>query len=224
MRYICFTAKHHDGFCLWDTRQTDFNIMNTPYKRDVLRQLADACDRRGMNCPCTTRSRTGTIPMPTTRPARTSARPRPATSRIRSATARSSRSRSGNCSPGTGGIHLVLGYSASYRRPGNQRLRALAATGILINDRGYDPGDFRRRSGRCRTGPGSNGRRKPASRSDGKAGATRPGRLLHDPPPYKQHRQGHGHGRQLPAECRPDGGRPHRPGLRGKGACGRGLV
>lgn len=48
MRTICFTAKHHDGFCLWDTHQTDFNIMNTPYRRDVLRMLADACARRGM--------------------------------------------------------------------------------------------------------------------------------------------------------------------------------
>lgn len=48
MRYICFTAKHHDGFCLWDTHQTEFNIMNTPYGQDVLRLLADACARRGM--------------------------------------------------------------------------------------------------------------------------------------------------------------------------------
>lgn len=48
MRYICFTTKHHDGFCMWDTKHTDFNIMNTPYGRDVLRLLADACDRRGM--------------------------------------------------------------------------------------------------------------------------------------------------------------------------------
>lgn len=48
MRYICFTTKHHDGFCMWDTKYTDFNIMNTPYGRDVLRMLADACERRGM--------------------------------------------------------------------------------------------------------------------------------------------------------------------------------
>ena len=36
MKYICFTAKHHDGFCMWDTKQTDYNIMNTPYGKDVL--------------------------------------------------------------------------------------------------------------------------------------------------------------------------------------------
>jgi len=48
MEYICFTAKHHDGFCMWDTRYTDYNVMNTPYGRDVLRMLADACQKHGM--------------------------------------------------------------------------------------------------------------------------------------------------------------------------------
>ena len=48
MKYICFTAKHHDGFCMWDTKYTDYNIMHTPYGRDVLRQLADACEKHGM--------------------------------------------------------------------------------------------------------------------------------------------------------------------------------
>lgn len=45
MDYICFTVKHHDGFCMWDTRYTDFNIMNTPYKKDILREVADGCMR-----------------------------------------------------------------------------------------------------------------------------------------------------------------------------------
>ncbi len=48
MRYLCITTKHHDGFCLWDTRLTDYNTMRTPYGRDVLRMLADACHRRGV--------------------------------------------------------------------------------------------------------------------------------------------------------------------------------
>lgn len=48
MKYICFTTKHHDGFCMWDTKQTDYNIMNTPYGRDVLKMLADACEKHGM--------------------------------------------------------------------------------------------------------------------------------------------------------------------------------
>ncbi len=48
MQYICFTAKHHDGFCMWDTKYTDYNIMHTPYAKDVLRMLADACQKHGM--------------------------------------------------------------------------------------------------------------------------------------------------------------------------------
>jgi alpha-L-fucosidase len=48
MQYVCVTTKHHDGFCLWNTRQTPYNTMNTPYGRDVLRMIADACHRRGV--------------------------------------------------------------------------------------------------------------------------------------------------------------------------------
>ena len=48
MKYICFTTKHHDGFCMWDTKYTDFNVMNTPYGKDVLKMLADACHKHGM--------------------------------------------------------------------------------------------------------------------------------------------------------------------------------
>ncbi len=47
MEYIVFTTKHQDGFCLWNTEHTDFNIMNTPYKKDILKELSDACHRRG---------------------------------------------------------------------------------------------------------------------------------------------------------------------------------
>ena len=46
MRYLCFTAKHIDGFCLWNTAQTPYNIMNTPYGKDVFGMLAEACHRR----------------------------------------------------------------------------------------------------------------------------------------------------------------------------------
>lgn len=49
MKYIVLTAKHHDGFCLWDTESSTHNIMNTPYGKDVCRQLADAAHRRGMH-------------------------------------------------------------------------------------------------------------------------------------------------------------------------------
>lgn len=46
MKYITLTTKHHDGFCLWDTKQTSFNTMNTPYKKDVIGMLSDACHKR----------------------------------------------------------------------------------------------------------------------------------------------------------------------------------
>ncbi len=48
MRYVVLTTKHHDGFCLWATKQTDYNIMNTPFARDVTRELADACRAEGL--------------------------------------------------------------------------------------------------------------------------------------------------------------------------------
>ncbi|MEI8372547.1 MAG: alpha-L-fucosidase [Planctomycetota bacterium] len=46
--YIVFLLKHHDGFCLWDTKQTDYNIMNGPFKRDVTKELAAACREQGI--------------------------------------------------------------------------------------------------------------------------------------------------------------------------------
>jgi len=46
--YIVLTAKHHDGFCLWKTKTTDFNVMNAPARRDVVGEMAAACRLRGM--------------------------------------------------------------------------------------------------------------------------------------------------------------------------------
>ena len=46
--YIVITAKHHDGFCMWDTKTTDFNVMHATAGRDVIGELADACRRRGI--------------------------------------------------------------------------------------------------------------------------------------------------------------------------------
>ena len=48
MKYIVLTTKHHDGFCLWNTKETDYNIMNTPFKRDVVKELAEACKNGGI--------------------------------------------------------------------------------------------------------------------------------------------------------------------------------
>lgn len=49
MRYLTITAKHHDGFCLWPTKYSDYNIMHTPFKRDVVGELAAACKRQGIH-------------------------------------------------------------------------------------------------------------------------------------------------------------------------------
>lgn len=48
MKYIIITAKHHDGFCMFDSKYTNFDIMSTPYKRDVLKELADAAHKAGI--------------------------------------------------------------------------------------------------------------------------------------------------------------------------------
>jgi len=48
MRYIVFTAKHHDGFCMFDAPGTEYKITNTPYGRDICMQLAHACAKTRM--------------------------------------------------------------------------------------------------------------------------------------------------------------------------------
>jgi len=48
MRYLVLTSKHHDGFCLWPSKYTDYHIGNTPFGRDVMRELADACAEHGI--------------------------------------------------------------------------------------------------------------------------------------------------------------------------------
>lgn len=48
MRFGCLTTKHHSGFCIWDTHTTDYNVMNSPLKRDVVREYADAFRKKGL--------------------------------------------------------------------------------------------------------------------------------------------------------------------------------
>ena len=48
MKYMVLTTKHHDGFCLWDSKVTDYDIMSTPFKRDVVKELAEACKKAGI--------------------------------------------------------------------------------------------------------------------------------------------------------------------------------
>ncbi|HHX64676.1 MAG TPA: alpha-L-fucosidase [Chloroflexi bacterium] len=48
MRYVVLTTKHHEGFCLWDSRYTDYKVTNTPYGRDLLRPFVVACRSEGL--------------------------------------------------------------------------------------------------------------------------------------------------------------------------------
>jgi len=48
MKYINITTRHHDSFCLWDTAETDFNSVNSPAGRDLVKELADACNKYGL--------------------------------------------------------------------------------------------------------------------------------------------------------------------------------
>ena len=47
-KYICITSRHHDSFSMFDTKESDFNIVDaTPFKRDVLKELAEECQKQG---------------------------------------------------------------------------------------------------------------------------------------------------------------------------------
>ena len=48
MKYIIHVGKHADGFCMFDTKQIDYNVMHTPFKRDVVGEMAVACRKAGM--------------------------------------------------------------------------------------------------------------------------------------------------------------------------------
>ena len=48
MKYVVFTAKHHSGFCMWDTKTTEFGIMHTPFKQDILKEVLSAFRKQGL--------------------------------------------------------------------------------------------------------------------------------------------------------------------------------
>jgi alpha-L-fucosidase len=48
MKYIVITSKHHDGFNMFDSKETDFDIMSTPFHRDVMKELSEACKKEGI--------------------------------------------------------------------------------------------------------------------------------------------------------------------------------
>ncbi|NUQ61683.1 MAG: alpha-L-fucosidase [Pirellulales bacterium] len=47
-KYLVITTKHHDGFCMFDSKLTDYDIMSTPLGRDVIKELADECHKQGI--------------------------------------------------------------------------------------------------------------------------------------------------------------------------------
>ena len=49
MTYGCLTTKHHSGFCIWDTRTTDYNVMHSPLRRDVVKEYAEAFRAEGLD-------------------------------------------------------------------------------------------------------------------------------------------------------------------------------
>ena len=48
MNYITLITRHHDGFSMWDTKASDFNIMNSPYHKDIVKMIADECHKQGI--------------------------------------------------------------------------------------------------------------------------------------------------------------------------------
>ena len=47
-KYVVITTKHHEGFCLWDTKHTDYKVTRTIYGKDLIKPLADACRAEGL--------------------------------------------------------------------------------------------------------------------------------------------------------------------------------
>lgn len=48
MQYITLITRHHDGFSMWNTKYSEFNIMNSPYRKDIVKMMADECHRQGI--------------------------------------------------------------------------------------------------------------------------------------------------------------------------------
>ncbi|MGX1931019.1 alpha-L-fucosidase [Flagellimonas sp. 2504JD4-2] len=48
MKYVVLTTRHHDGFCLWDSQYTDYDMISTPYGKDVVKELAEECKNQGV--------------------------------------------------------------------------------------------------------------------------------------------------------------------------------
>src|SRR6185312_3331908 len=49
VKYVTFTTKHHDGFCIWTSKYTGYTIANTPYKKDIVGPVVDAYTKAGID-------------------------------------------------------------------------------------------------------------------------------------------------------------------------------
>jgi len=48
-RYVTFTTKHHDGFCMWPSKYSNFTVAQSPYKKDIVKQVVDAYEKEGID-------------------------------------------------------------------------------------------------------------------------------------------------------------------------------
>ena len=150
MKYMVLTTKHHDGFCLWDTRTTDFNAAKIGPRRDIVRAFVDACRRYEMrvglywswvdwNYPPWARQFIWTDLNEWRQPL---AIPRSMHGCCTICTRRYA-----NCSPTYGPIDLFW-FDGGFLTPEEYRSRELVdemrqlQPGLLINDRAGFPGDF----------------------------------------------------------------------------------
>ncbi len=147
MKYICFTAKHIDGFCMWDTRQTEYNITNTPYRKDILKMLSDACHRRNfplciyysapdMNCKYyPNQGRSYELPGP-------EAGDEPNVEKYMEFVKAQVRELCTNYGKISGFWWDANEQTINVRDESVNRLIRSLMPGIIINDRGFDKGDF----------------------------------------------------------------------------------
>ena len=145
MQYLCLTAKHHDGFCLWDTRQTDYKITALPGGFDLFREFTESCREEGLlaavyyslpdwDCPFAENAG-GDHQLPT--------HPNPDAHPDRQAYKDYVKRQIGELLTGYGPI-AALFWDIPPKETDesvNAYVRSLAP-GILINDRGWDRGDY----------------------------------------------------------------------------------
>ena len=146
MQYLCLTAKHHDGFCLWDTKTTAYSVMHTPCGRDLVAEAAESCRRYGLrfalyyslpdwHCPYAVQG--GDHALPKQNPGDT-----PSWERYKDYL----RAQIRELLTGYGKIDALFwdipAPADQYDPSVNEFVRSLQP-GILINDRGFSHGDYR---------------------------------------------------------------------------------